>query len=239
MQFVRLAQREFVRFFSQQKVFGGLSFGAFVVRRPCKHFLSASFWSVTANLFHLTRRSTRPLMGLGDNRNSARGALTEALDVMGKPDDTFGFRRTCGNYYLVVMLGAGAFVYYILQNQTVHARPPAIAIASFFAGITSWVWGWYFAKAYLAREQKFTAIFLVPLTVLLLTSLTAGVAYDLACSIIDSYFREVFFASPKFLLHIASDAFAYAFLSSPVWLVGLSVCSYVLSKKSLRAVTSN
>jgi hypothetical protein len=56
-------------------------FGAVVVPRSRKPFLSASFWSVTANLFHLTRRSTRPLMGLGDNRNSARGALTEALGV--------------------------------------------------------------------------------------------------------------------------------------------------------------
>jgi hypothetical protein len=47
--------------FSQQKVFGGVVFGAVVVLRSCKHCLSASFWSVTANLFHLTRRSTRPL----------------------------------------------------------------------------------------------------------------------------------------------------------------------------------
>jgi hypothetical protein len=47
--------------FSQQNVFGSVVFGPFVVLCSCVHFLSASFGSVPANLFHLTRRSTRPL----------------------------------------------------------------------------------------------------------------------------------------------------------------------------------
>jgi len=124
---------------------------------------------------------------------------------------------------------SGICIYTLLRNQP-HANSSAIAIASFGASFAAFALGSYFSRAYLYLNHRLLSAFAVPVAVLLLVALIASVIYNASIPILHMHYQDLFSVSPRALLDVLLYAAAYLFFCWPIWLLGLSVCSYYLYK---------
>lgn len=134
---------------------------------------------------------------------------------------------------LIVMSCCGLWVSWQLKDQIYHANPHAVYIACAASSIFASVYGLALVKIYIKTAN--IGLFLFPISLLILTALSASVVY---CGIL------LFLSSQK---HVGSlnDVFSavhsyaifYLELSAPVWLVGLTTASIMLRKLARRSMT--
>lgn len=160
---------------------------------------------------------------------------TDSLSVSWSTGDAARLRMQCGSYYFAVMAVAGFMVYWPLRDQTTHATPAAIAIACAIASMAAGLVGWIFATAYIRPKSSLMATIGVPALVLASASLVAGLAYFLVTPLFHwDLWRDLL--EPHLgaaMVKVVILGLSYTAFCTPVWLLGLPICTYLMRRKGL------